>query len=150
MSIANVDRREFKLLGLPTEMYENLDDEAYYGSNGSQTERARDQFSEYVHSLGYDMSVMPDGTKKPYYSGLDMPTPEKPLMAAVEAALQKRFFSKRVLDAARATPEFQWLRKARYKFTYPASTYNRGEGSLRLIFQVEAQALAFKIAMGGR
>lgn len=150
MPIAVIDKHEFKLLGLPTEMYDNLDDEAYYGSEEGQAERARDQFYKYVRSLGYGMSVMPDGTMKPYYSGLDMPAPTKPLTVAAEKMLQKRFFKQRVLNAARATPEFQWLKKARYKFTYPASTYSRGDGSLRLIFQNEAQALAFKLAMGGK
>lgn len=149
MPIAVIDKQEFKLLGLPTGMYDNLDDEAYYGSEEGRAERARDRFYDYVHGLGYGMSVMPDGTMKPYYSGLGMPAPVKPLTGAAEKALQTRFFHKRIRDAARATPEFQWLRKAGYKFAYPASTYNRGEGSIRLIFPAEAQALAFKLAMGG-
>ena len=149
MPIAVIDKREFKLLGLPDGMYDNLDDEAYYGGDEAQTERARDRFFDYAHGLGYNMSTMPDGSTQPYYTGLGMPEPAKPLTRRIEAALQKRFFRKRILEAARATPEFQWLRKARYKFAYPASTYDRGEGAIRLIFHTEAQALAFKLAMGG-
>lgn len=149
MPIAVINKREFKLLGLPSGMYDNLDDEAHYGWDDAQAERARDQFFDYAQGLGYGMSVMPDGTMKRYYPGFDMPAPSKPLTRATEVALQKRFYRKRILDAARATPEFRWLRKARYKFLYPASTYNRGEGSIRLIFDAEAQALAFKLAVGG-
>lgn len=149
MPIATISKNEFKLLGLPSGMYDNLDDEAYYGSNEGQAERARDQFYDYAHGLGYNMCVMPDGTREPYYTGVGLPAPEKPLTAAIEKALQKRFFRKRVLDAARATSEFQWLRSARYKFAYPASSYDRRDGSISLIFQSNAQALAFKLAMGG-
>jgi hypothetical protein len=143
LSITTVSKTEFRLSGLPKGMFANWEDVEDVG----QAELVNDQFNDYAEKLGFGVSIMPDGSTKPYYGG-DDPKPAKPLTDAVTKMLEADFLRKRVLEAARATPEFQWLRRGRYKFTYPAATYKR-DGTIALIFANEGQALTFKLAMGG-
>jgi hypothetical protein len=149
LPIEVISSTEIKLLGLPRGMSRDLYEDTSDNRDdfSAAFERLNDLFCDFVAAQGFNVSVMPDGSKRRFYHGFDLPLPEKPLTSAVEKKLTKQFFDRRVLEAARALPEMATLKALAVKFTYTAKSYSPRDGSILLTFANADQATVFRMVM---
>lgn len=76
--------------------YERIDDAAYWENSGdsSEVDYLMDDFWNWVRGLGYEMTTDEDGNRVPYFAGIGLPKPDKPLDEKTQARLEKRFLKK--------------------------------------------------------
>lgn len=142
--IENLTDTTFRLHGLPTGLYDSLDDEALYsGDEEGGSERSRDLYGAWLFDRDYDTFTDEAGNKKRWYSGMGWPAPANRVTREMEPALQREFFLDRIRAAAQALPEGAWLVSKGWWDDAWLETYQRN-GSIVIELE-ERRATMFKL-----
>jgi hypothetical protein len=146
VSIERISVTEYLVKGLPQNMRENLDDEAYYEgedeNGGRQSERARDQYRAWLTHQGWDTYIDADGVAQSWYPGMGDPDPVRRVTDADRPTLDRAFYISRLESAAKKTPEGKWLAEHGLWNQAFLDSYKRS-GSIVVTFPSEVHAALF-------
>ena len=125
-------------------MYEDLDDQALYGSDERYSERLRDEFAQFYSDAGFNMFLdEPTGTMQRWYPGMGYPEPEKELTNEDRDEQLKFFFVRRILNEAYATLALKKAKEFSYDYSVNVWTYDRkGTVEVRFNHGSEAEEIA--------